>query len=131
MNAILGGHTDLTDSNLTQKGKVDAGQLRFIAIASEKRNAEIPNVPTLKELGVNVVYDVNRGLLVPKGTPADVQAKLESSCMAAAKEPAFAEAMKKQGTEARFLGRKEYGAWLKKNDDLNRDITKDLGLMKR
>ena len=131
MNAILGGHTDLTDSNLTQKGKVDAGQLRFIAIASEKRNAEIPNVPTLKELGVNVVYDVNRGLLVPKGTPADVQAKLESSCMAAAKEPAFAEAMKKQGTEARLLGRKEYGAWLKKNDDLNRDITKDLGLMKR
>lgn len=131
MNAILGGHTDLTDSNLTQKGKVDAGQLRFIAIAAEKRNSEIPNVPTLKELGVNVVYDVNRGLLVPKGTPGDVQAKLESACMASAKEPAFAEAMKKQGTDARYLGRSEYAAWLKKNDDLNRDITKDLGLMKR
>ncbi len=131
MNAILGGHTDLTDSNLTQKGKVDAGQLRFIAIAAEKRNPEIPNVPTLKELGVNVVYDVNRGILVPKGTPNDVQAKLESACMASAKDPAFSDAMKKQGTDARFLGRKEYGAWLKKNDDLNRDITKDLGLMKR
>lgn len=131
MNAILGGHTDLTDSNLTQKGKVDAGQLRFIAIAAEKRNAEIPNVPTLKELGVNVVYDVNRGLLAPKGTPGDVQAKLESSCAAAAKEPAFAEAMKKQGTEARFLGRKAYAEWLKKNDDLNRTISKDLGLLKR
>ena len=131
MNAILGGHIDLTDSNLTQKGKVDAGQLRFIAIAAEKRNAEIPNVPTLKELGVNVVYDVNRGILVPKGTPGDVQAKLESACAASARDPAFADAMKKQGTESRFLGRKEYGAWLKKNDDLNKDITKDLGLMKR
>src|SRR5215212_12044311 len=32
MNAILGGHRDLTDTNLTQKGKVDAGQLRFLAI---------------------------------------------------------------------------------------------------
>ena len=35
MNAILGGHIDLTDSNLTQKGKVEAGQLKFLAIASE------------------------------------------------------------------------------------------------
>lgn len=131
MNAILGGHIDLTDSNLTQKGKVDAGQLRFIAIAADKRDAGMPNVPTLKELGVNVSYDVNRGILVPKGTPADVRAKLESSCAAAAKEPAFAEAMKKQGTEAHYLDSKAYGEWLKKNDQLNHDIAKDLGLLKR
>ena len=49
MNAILGGHIDLTDSNLTQKGKVEAGQLKFLAIASEKRDPDMPNVPTLKE----------------------------------------------------------------------------------
>ena len=48
MNALLGGHIDLTDSNLTQKGKVDAGLLRFLAIASEKRDPEIPDVPTLE-----------------------------------------------------------------------------------
>src|SRR5215218_8122691 len=40
MNALLGGHIDLTDSNLTQKGKVDAGLLRFLAVASEKRDPE-------------------------------------------------------------------------------------------
>ena len=45
MNAILGGHIDLTDSNLTQKGKVDAGQLKFLAVATEKRLADAPNVP--------------------------------------------------------------------------------------
>ena len=99
MNAILGGHIDLTDSNLTQKGKVEAGQLKFLAIATEKRDPEMPNVPTLKELGVNVVYDVNRGIMVPKGTPADVIAKLEAACAAAVKEPAFADSMKKQGTD--------------------------------
>ena len=131
MNAILGGHIDLTDSNLTQKGKVDAGQLRFIAIAAEKRDPGMPNVPTLKELGVNVVYDVNRGLMAPKGTPADVLAKLESSCAVAAKDPSFADAMHKQGTEARFLGRTAYAAWLKKNDDLNKEVARDLGLLKR
>jgi len=131
MNAILGGHVDLTDSNMTQKGKVDAGQLKFIASATEKRNPEMPNVPTLKELGVNVVYDVNRGIMAPKGTPAPVLAKLESACQAATREPAFADSMKKQGTDVRFMGRAEYAAWLKKNDQLNHDIAKDLGLLKR
>jgi tripartite-type tricarboxylate transporter receptor subunit TctC len=131
MNAILGGHVDLTDSNLTQKGKVDAGQLKFLAIATERRHPEMPNVPTLKELGVNVVYDVNRGVMVPKGAPAEVISKLSAACAAAAKQPEFAEAMKKQGTDVRYLGRAEYAGWLKQNDDLNKNLAKDLGLLKR
>jgi tripartite-type tricarboxylate transporter receptor subunit TctC len=131
MNAILGGHVDLTDSNLTQKGKVEAAQLKFLAIATEKRHPEMPNIPTLKELGVNVVYDVNRGIMVPKGTPAEVISKLSSACAAAAKEPEFAQAMKLQGTDVRYLPRAEYAKWLKQNDDLNRNLAKDLGLLKR
>ena len=106
-------------------------QLKFLAIATEKRNPEIPNVPTLKELGVNVVYDVNRGIVAPKGTPAPVLAKLGAACAAAAKEPAFADSMKKQATDVRFMDRATYAAWLKGNDKLNHDISKDLGLLKR
>jgi tripartite-type tricarboxylate transporter receptor subunit TctC len=131
MNAILGGHIDLTDSNLTQKGKVEAGQLKFLAIATEKRHPEMPNVPTLKELGVNVVFDVNRGIMAPKGTPADILAKLGSACAAAAKEPEFAKAMRLQGTDVRYIGRADYAKWLKQTDDLNRTLAKDLGLLKR
>jgi tripartite-type tricarboxylate transporter receptor subunit TctC len=131
MNAILGGHVDLTDSNLTQKGKVEAGQLKFLAIATEKRHPEMPNVPTLKELGVNVVFDVNRGIMVPKGTPADVIGKLSSACAAAAKEPEFGKAMRLQGTDVRYMDRAAYGKWLKQADDENRTIAKDLGLLKR
>lgn len=131
MNAILGGHTDLTDSNLTQKGKVEAGQLKFLAIATEKRHPEMSSVPTLKELGINVVYDVNRGLMAPKGTPAAVLAKLDAACAQATKEPAFADAMKRQGTAVRYLDRKAYAAWLKQTDNDTRNISKDLGLLKR
>jgi tripartite-type tricarboxylate transporter receptor subunit TctC len=131
MNAILGGHVDLTDSNLTQKGKIEAGELKFLAIATEQRSPELPNIPTLKELGVNVVFQLNRGILAPKGTPADVLAKLESACAAVAKEPAFVEAMKKQGTDVRYMDRAAYSAWLKKNDELNKNLAKDLGLSKR
>jgi tripartite-type tricarboxylate transporter receptor subunit TctC len=131
MNAILGGHIDLTDANLTQKGKVEAAQLKFLAIATEKRHPEMPSIPTLKELGVNVVYDVNRGIMAPKGTPADVLAKLNGACAAATKEPEFAAAMKKQGTDVRYIGRDEYAKWLKQTDDVNHKLAKDLGLLKR
>ncbi len=131
MNAILGGHIDLTDSNLTQKSKVEAGQLRFLAIATEKRLPEAPGVPTLKELGVNVVYAVTRGVMVPRGTPADIVARLEDACRKATAEPKFAEDMAKQGTFVRFMDRRAYAEFLKHNDQLNKELARDLGLLKR
>jgi tripartite-type tricarboxylate transporter receptor subunit TctC len=131
MNAILGGHIDLTDGNLTQKGKVDAGQLKFLAIATEKRSPELPKVPTLKELGYNVVYSVSRGLLAPKGTPNDILAKLEGACSVATKDPAFAASMKGQGTDVRYLDRKGFAEFLKQNDVLNKDLSRELGILKR
>jgi len=131
MNAILGGHIDLTDSNLTQKGKVDAGQLKFLGVATEKRLADAPSVPTLKELGVNVVYAVTRGVMVPKGTPPDVVARLEDACRKATAEPKFAEEMQRQGTFVRFMDRKAYAGFLEQNDELNKTLARDLGLLKR
>lgn len=131
MNALLGGHVDLAESNLTQKGKADAGQLRFLAIATATRNDEIPNVPTLKELGIDVEYAVNRGLLALKGTPADALARLRAACGAAARDPGFAEAMKKQGTLVRYLDHDAYAAFLRKEDGLNKALAKELGLLKR
>jgi tripartite-type tricarboxylate transporter receptor subunit TctC len=131
MNAILGGHVDLTDSNLTQKGKVEAGQLKFIAIASEKRDPEMPNVPTLKELGYDIVYEVARGLVVPKGTPAPVRAKLGEACAKATAEPAFKEAMKLQATRVAYLNEKDYAAFLDKIDSENKAIMTELGLIKK
>ena len=131
MNAILGGHVDLTDSNLTQKGKVEAALLRFIAIASEKRDPEAPDVPTLKELGMNLVYEVVRGVLVPKGTPAPVRAKLEEACAKAAKEPSFAQAMKLQGTRVAYLNASDYAQFLAKIDNESKVIMTDLGLIKK
>jgi tripartite-type tricarboxylate transporter receptor subunit TctC len=131
MNAILGGHIDLTDSNLTQKGKVEAGQLKFIAIASETRNPDMPDVPTLKELGMNIVYEVVRGLMAPKGTPAPVRAKLAEACAKATAEAEFADSMKKQGTTVAFMDPVQYATFLDKIDGENKAIMTDLGLIKK
>jgi tripartite-type tricarboxylate transporter receptor subunit TctC len=131
MNAILGGHVDLTDSNLTQKGKVEAGQLKFIAIASEQRDPDMPDVPTLKELGMNIVYEVVRGLMVPKGTPEAVRAKLGDACAKATAEAEFTDSMKKQGTRVAYLDAKQYAVFLDKIDAENKTIMTDLGLIKK
>ena len=131
MNALLGGHIDLGESNLTQKGKAAAGHLRFLAIATDQRSPEVPDVPTLKELGINVTYAVNRGLLAPKATPADVLKKLQSACATATKDPKFAAAMKDQGTLVHYLAPDKYTEFLKQNDKLNHDLSQDLGLLKK
>lgn len=131
MNALLGGHIEVGDSNLTQKSKVEAGLLRFLANMSEKRTTGLEDVPTLKELGYNVEYSVNRGIMVPKGTPANIIAKLDDACAKATKEPEFAKAMLLQGTEVRYMNAKAYGEFLKKSDMQTKDISKALGLLKR
>jgi tripartite-type tricarboxylate transporter receptor subunit TctC len=131
MNALLGGHVDLTDSNLTQKGKVDAGLLRFIAIASEQRNPDLPDVPTFKELGMNIVYEVVRGIVVPKGTPAPARAKLGEACAKAAAEKSFADAMKLQGTTVAYLDAAAYAKFLDKIDAENKAVMTELGLIKK
>lgn len=131
MNALLGGHIDLAESNLTQKGKADAGQLKFLAIASAERHPEIPAVPTLKELGIDVEYAVNRGLVAPKGTPADVLGKLRSACGKAAAEPGLGESLKKHGTLVRYLDEIGYARFFAGQDRETRGVAESLGMLKR
>jgi tripartite-type tricarboxylate transporter receptor subunit TctC len=131
MTALLGGHVLLGETNLTQLDKVKAGQLKMFAIATAKRLAEVPDVPTLKELGIDIVYAVNRGILAPKGTPEAALAKLEEACAKAAKDPAVMESMKKQGTFVEFLDRKAYADFLQKNDKINADLAQALGYKRK
>jgi len=122
--ADIVGMEDLAD-------KVKAGQIKMLAIATGARVPEVPDVPTLKELGIDVVYAVNRGIVAPKGTPEAVLAKLEDACAKALKDPAVNAAMKKLGTLVDFLNRKAYGDFLRKNDKLNADLAQSLGYKRK
>jgi len=131
MTALLGGHVLLGDTNLTQMDKVKAGQMKMLAIATPKRLAEIPDVPTFKELGYDVIYAVNRGIVAPKGTPEAALAKLEDACGKAAQDPAVIESMRKQGTLVELLNRKAYADFLQKNDKMNADLSQALGYKRK
>jgi tripartite-type tricarboxylate transporter receptor subunit TctC len=131
MTALMGGHAQLGETNLTQLDKVKAGQIKMLAIATGARVAEISDVPTLRELGIDIVYAVNRGIVAPRGTPDAVLAKLEDVCGKAAKDPAVTDSMKKQGTLVEFLNRKAYADFLTKNDKANADLAQSLGYKRK
>jgi tripartite-type tricarboxylate transporter receptor subunit TctC len=75
ITALIGMHVDGAMGYLPlaiqQKGKV-----RTLAVATEKRNPALPDVPTFKELGLNWVDGAYRGVAVPKATPLVLQQKM-------------------------------------------------------
>jgi len=131
MTALLGGHVLLGDTNLTQLDKVKGGQMKLLAIATTQRLPEVPDVPTFRELGYDVIYAVSRGIMAPKRTPEAALAKLEEACAKASKDPAFAESMQKQGTLVQFLNRKGYADFLQMNDKMNADLAQALGYKRK
>lgn len=68
--AILGGHVGSVMSNSTL-GVQMGDDVRVLAVAAEERLDVLPEVPTFKELGYDVVGGTFRGVAAPKGTPAD------------------------------------------------------------
>lgn len=74
--AAMAGKIDASSNNLgITFPQIDAGNLRALAIYTEERSPDLPDVPTLKELGINVVAGSSRGYSAPKGIPE--QAKNE------------------------------------------------------
>src|SRR3982751_1967392 len=70
LTAILGNNSQvLATSVAAANAQIRAGKLRALACFSEKRAASLPDVPTLKELGYDVLYTLWVGLFAPKGTP--------------------------------------------------------------
>jgi tripartite-type tricarboxylate transporter receptor subunit TctC len=72
--AALAGQVDLYTANIGSLiGAIDAGKLLPIAVTSQERWPELPNVPTLDELGVkDAVSDTFQGIFAPAGTPQAV-----------------------------------------------------------
>lgn len=77
--AVLGGHTTLQADSTGWKALVDGGQLRLLAIWTEKRSHHWPDVPTLKELGIDLVFDSPWGIAGPKGMDPAVVARLDQA----------------------------------------------------
>lgn len=90
MTAAMGGKIDASSNNLgTVYQQIAAGNLRALAIYATKRNALIPDVPTMKELGYELDNGSSRGFSAPVGIPADKRAALIAGFKKVLADPEF------------------------------------------
>lgn len=88
--ALLSNQIDVVVQNPTDfMPYVKAGKLRVLAAASSTRMRELPDVPTLRELGYDVVTDAYFGVGAPLGLPEPIRRKLEDATLKVARDPAF------------------------------------------
>lgn len=90
MAALLSGQIEVASVGPAEcAAQVDAGKVRLIGVCSENRLSTRPDVPTLKERGINLIYGSWRALAAPKGTPAEVVSYLEDLFLKAAATDEF------------------------------------------
>lgn len=91
---------------------IESGDLTCLGVMSEERNTAFADIPTCKEQGFDVTYFTQRGMAVPKGTPAEVKARLEEACKKAAEDPEFVEFMNNNGQTIAYQSSADYAAFL-------------------
>ena len=89
MTDLMGGSVDVSFQNLgAASAHIKGGRLKALAVTSDKRVPQFPDVPTMAEAGISgfEVYSW-QAVAAPKGLPKDVLAKLHSAIVAALKDP--------------------------------------------
>jgi tripartite-type tricarboxylate transporter receptor subunit TctC len=105
MTAILGGQVQFTQNHIpVVKGHVESGRVRVLATTGATRSKTFPDVPTLKEAGLDVEATAWFGLFVPAKTPADLVVRLYKAVADAAAAPALQAKLALQGDEVIVQG---------------------------
>ena len=113
--ALLSAEVQLTFVNPLAIGShVKSGRLRALAVAGPKRAALMPEVPTMKEAGVEgVEVPLWFGLLAPAGTPREIVATLAAGVARAARDPDMRKRLEEQGGEPVGGSPEEFAALLR------------------
>ena len=116
---LLGGHIpSLVSSPTTSYPYAEAGKIRILAVTGDQRLPYWKNIPTLKELGYNIVVTQYRGFGAKKGLPPDVKTKLADAIKKAVSEPGFKDYMAKNHQADAYMGPEEYPAMVRAEYDL-------------
>jgi tripartite-type tricarboxylate transporter receptor subunit TctC len=110
INALLGGHVDLTAGGPAAiGGHVKAGKMRPIVGWGAERHPSFPDVPTFRELGYkDVEYYIWAGMFAPKGTPDSVMKVLRDAARKAVQDPDFKNTMAKLGSLVQYKDAPEF-----------------------
>jgi len=127
MRFVLGGQTMAGFNNLADAYR-NRDRLKILAVADLQRNDFLPDVPTLKESGIDVDdSSVNfRGIMAPKGTSEKTLKYLDKKMSAMFKDKKTAKKMKDAGAPMRIMGRDAVVSMWKDRQAYLTDLLKDL-----
>jgi putative tricarboxylic transport membrane protein len=130
--AFLGKNAELLIGNMSEVSQhVEAKKMVPLAVASEKRSAIFPNVPTLKEKGWDVVMVQWRSVLAPKGTPAPRVAFLAETFQKAMTADSWKTFNQNSKAIDAYLGPEDFRKFLTAEEDRFVKIIEQLGLRKK
>ena len=99
-NALLGGHIDFKFDVVSETAELHrSGKVRVIAVTGSKRDTQVPEVPTLKESGVDMEATAWFAMYGPAGLSGEALARLEKAMMKIVREPALKDKLVKLGYE--------------------------------
>ena len=129
LTALIAGEVQLSFSNTVAIHQhVKSGRLRALAVAGAKRTDVLPDVPTMKEAGVEgVEVPLWFGLLAPAGTPRDVVALLASNVAKAARSPDLHQKLLDQGADPVGNTPAEFQRQLEKEVEAWKEVVKVSG----
>jgi len=132
LSALLGGHVDVMFGNLSEIiGQVKGGAIRAIAVTTEQRIADLPDVPTFKELGYDIELAQLRGMVMPLGTPPETVAYWEALLKKLAESDYWREHyLERFSVLPAYLDSKAFGAEITKINDRYEVLMHELGVIK-
>lgn len=129
--ALLGGHIEIISDSSGWAPLVDAGKFRLVVNWGEQRSPRYPQVPTMREVGYDVVARSHLGIIGPKGIPKPIVAKLHDAFKKAMDEPEFKEIMKKLDMSDNYLNSEDYNKYMRQDFEQIGKLVKKLGLDKK
>ena len=99
LTGLIAGEVELSFANIPSiQAHVKSGRLRALAVTAARRDPQLPDVPTMKEAGLEgVEVVVWYGVLAPAGTPREIVQKLADGIQRAARDPDIRKRMLEQG----------------------------------
>lgn len=133
MTNLLGGHVDAALANPSEAWEqMRAGKVRALGISSAERLKDLPDVPTWKESGVDLVVSQFRGIAGPKGIPAEIVAGLEEGFRKVARSEDWKTTyLEKFQQIDGFMGSAEFTEFMDKQYQEYEALFKELGLYKK
>jgi tripartite-type tricarboxylate transporter receptor subunit TctC len=127
VTAILGGHVNAVSVSPPEGiSQVQAGKLKIIALFANKRLEMFPDVPTVREQGVDFAMGMWRGLAAPQGTPPDVIKKLHDAFKKGMEDPALIKNAKDMAVNLSYMGPEYFGKRMAHDHDFYGKLVKDI-----